>query len=158
MPKQPESTPAASNKAILKEEEISQSAASPISDGEREELEIERENSLKMERENRELKDQLYKMQAVMEQMMARMGQPGARVDTQLKPGQTPVFDPDEEHGTVWGDTEVAYVQCGHQFGRDRRYIRSEENRGSPKAFNPRLIGVVKLKSATVLDGFRDKE
>lgn len=54
-----------------------------------------------------------------------------------------PIFDLEEPHGIVVGDSDVAYVQNGHQFGRDRKYIR-DEPKGSPKAFNPKLVGVVR--------------
>jgi hypothetical protein len=54
-----------------------------------------------------------------------------------------PIFDEAEPHGIVVGDSEVAFVQGGHQFGRDKKYLR-DEPKGSPKAFNPKLIGVVR--------------
>jgi hypothetical protein len=74
--------------------------------------------------------------------------------------GAEPVFEDDEPYGLVVGDPDIAYVQHGHQFGRDRRYIATEEHRGSPRAFNPRLIGVTKLRpglqAADPLADFRD--
>ena len=73
---------------------------------------------------------------------------------------EEPVFDVEEPYGLVVGDAIVAYVQHGHQFGRDRRYIATEEHRGSPRAFNPRLIGVTKprpgAQAADPLADFRD--
>jgi hypothetical protein len=54
-----------------------------------------------------------------------------------------PVFDESEPFGLAVGDSEVAYVQNGHQYGRDKRYLR-DEPKGSPKAFNPKLVGIVK--------------
>jgi hypothetical protein len=54
-----------------------------------------------------------------------------------------PVFDESEHYGLVVGDSDVAFVQNGHQFGRDKRYLR-DEPKGSPKAFNPKLVGVVR--------------
>jgi hypothetical protein len=54
-----------------------------------------------------------------------------------------PIFEESEPHGIVVGDSEVAFVQGGHQFGRDRKYLR-DEPKGSPKAFNPKLVGVVR--------------
>jgi hypothetical protein len=54
-----------------------------------------------------------------------------------------PIFDESEPFGLVVGDSDAAYVQGGHQFGRDKRYLR-DEPKGSPKAFNPKLVGVVR--------------
>jgi len=54
-----------------------------------------------------------------------------------------PIFNEEEPYGLVVGDSDVAYVQGGHQFGRNKQYLR-DEPRGSPKAFNPKLVGVVK--------------
>ena len=74
--------------------------------------------------------------------------------------GEEPVFDEQEPYGLVVGDAMVAYVQHGHQFGRDRRYLTTEEHRGSPRAFNPLLIGVTKprpgAQAADPLADFRD--
>jgi hypothetical protein len=61
--------------------------------------------------------------------------------------GETPVLDEDQPYGTVTGDSEVGYVQNGHQFSRDRRYLATEKYRGVPRAFNPRLVGVVRPKA-----------
>jgi len=80
---------------------------------------------------------------------------PRAAVDPDV-----PVFDPDLPHGLVTGDSKVGYVQDGHQFGHDRRYLATEKHRGSPRAFNPRLIGYVRPRpnqsALDALDGFRD--
>jgi hypothetical protein len=54
-----------------------------------------------------------------------------------------PIFDEERPYGVVTGDHAAAYVQDGHQFGRDKRYL-SDEPKGSPKPFNPRLVGIVK--------------
>ena len=71
-----------------------------------------------------------------------------------------PVFDEEEPYGLVVGDAVVAYVQHGHQFARDRSYILTEEHRGSPRNFNPKLIGVTKprpgAQAADPLADFRD--
>lgn len=68
-----------------------------------------------------------------------------------------PVFDQDEPYGLVVGDSEIAYVQNGHQFARDRRYLATEEQRGVPRPFNPRLIGVTKPRPGQQLgDGLAD--
>jgi hypothetical protein len=54
-----------------------------------------------------------------------------------------PIFEENEAHGIVVGDSDVAFVQAGHQFGRDKKYLR-DEPKGSPRAFNPKLVGVVR--------------
>jgi hypothetical protein len=54
-----------------------------------------------------------------------------------------PIFEESEPHGLVVGDSDVAFVQGGHQFGRDKKYLR-DEPKGSPRAFNPKLVGVVR--------------
>lgn len=54
-----------------------------------------------------------------------------------------PIFDETEPHGIVVGDSLAAFVQNGHQFGRDKKYI-GDEPKGSPKAFNPKLVGLVR--------------
>jgi hypothetical protein len=66
--------------------------------------------------------------------------------------GQDPIFDEDAPHGIVVGDSEVAYVQNGHQFGRDRHYLQTEKHRGSPKAFDPRKVGLVRRPKPVTLD------
>lgn len=55
-----------------------------------------------------------------------------------------PIFDPDEPFGLVVGEHEAQYVQNGHEFGKDKRYLRTEKNLGTPRAFDPRRIGMVK--------------
>lgn len=62
--------------------------------------------------------------------------------------GAEPLFREDEPHGIVTGDSEVGYVQNGHQFSRDKRYLATEKYHGVPRAFNPRLVGVVRPKPA----------
>jgi hypothetical protein len=76
-------------------------------------------------------------------------------------PGQaaagTPVFDEDEPYGLVVGDSEIAYVQNGHQFDRAKNYLATEEHRGVPRPFNPRLIGVTKPRPGqNAIDGLAD--
>lgn len=71
--------------------------------------------------------------------------------------GDAPVFDDQEPYGLVVGDSEIAYVQNGHQFDRARRYLATEELRGVPRPFNPRLIGVTKPRPGQNLgDGLAD--
>lgn len=134
--------------------------------GELEERTVEAENRADAaERKNAELGAEL---QILKEQIAALMR--GARSPQQQPDapsagayqvdGAEPVFEETEPHGIVVGDTEVAYVQDGHQFGRDRRYLRTEKHRGVPRAFNPRLVGWVKPRpnqaAIDALDGFRD--
>lgn len=73
-----------------------------------------------------------------------------------------PQFDELQPHGLVVGDEQVAYVQNGHQFGRNKEYVRTEErNMGCGRPFNPRLVGYVKPRpqqdAVDPLDGFRDR-
>jgi hypothetical protein len=67
-----------------------------------------------------------------------------AATDAEPVEGDEPLFMEDEPHGLVTGDSEVGFVQNGHQFSRDKRYIATEKYRGVPRAFNPRLVGVVR--------------
>ena len=77
--------------------------------------------------------------------------QPGRRA------GEAPMFDEDEPYGLVVGDSEVAFVQNGHQFDRAKRYMATEEHRGVPRAFNPKLIGVTKPRPGqNTVDGLAD--
>jgi len=118
---------------------------------EKEEASIERANSLNLEAENQLLKNQAAQLMARLERLEAR--QEGHAVDpkedTTLQ-GETPVLDLTEPHGIVVGDTAVAFVQNGHQFGRDRQYLATEKHRGSPKAFRPHLVGVLTPRVAQV--------
>jgi len=58
--------------------------------------------------------------------------------------GAEPVFDEDAPHGVVWGDGAVRYVQNGHQYSADRSYLGTEKYIGTPRPFNPRLVGFVR--------------
>ena len=60
--------------------------------------------------------------------------------------GETPVFLEDEPHGVVTGDSEVGFVQNGHQFSRDKRYLATERHHGTPRPFNPRLVGITRAR------------
>jgi len=55
-------------------------------------------------------------------------------------PEWPPVFYLDEPYGDVMGDPKVRYVQEGHQFGPDGRYV-GEEPAGTPPPFDPHAIG-----------------
>ena len=98
-----------------------------------------------LEEQNEELRNEL----ALLKEQVALLLAASAttkKVEVKAVPqsGDTPVFDEDSPHGIVVGDSEVAFVQNGHQFGRDRRYLATEVHRGVARAFNPRLVGVVK--------------
>jgi hypothetical protein len=114
-----------------------------------------------MREEFTELKRQMAALMAA--QRRARVQEPQSGDSAQEAGAQEgdPVFDENAPHGTVVGDTEVAFVQDGHQFGRDRRYIATEKQRGVPRAFNPRLVGQVKPRPGTRLadglEGLRDQ-
>lgn len=134
--------------------------------GELEERTAEAENRAEAaERKNAELGAELQILKEQFAQLMRSARSPQQRPDVvadldQAADGAQPVFEETEPHGVVVGDTEVAFVQDGHQFGRDRRYLRTEKHRGVPRAFNPRLVGWVKPRpnqaAVDALDGFRD--
>jgi hypothetical protein len=133
--------------------------------GELEERTAEAENRAEAaERRNAELAAEMQIMREQLAKLMQQARSPQSRSDARepeiLGDGTEPVFQETEPHGIVVGDTEVAYVQDGHQFGRDRRYLRTEKHRGVPRAFNPRLVGWVKPRAnqpaVDALDGFRD--
>ena len=95
------------------------------------------------------LEEENLKLRASLARLEALLGAAGAPPAAQAaaaarRSGSEPVFDPDEPHGIVVGDSEVAFVQNGHEFGRDKTYLRTDPNHGSGRAFNPRLVGVVK--------------
>lgn len=66
------------------------------------------------------------------------------RTDSEPIDGEVPIFNEDEPHGTVTGDSEVGFVQNGHQFSRDKAYLATERHRGVSRPFNPRLVGIVR--------------
>lgn len=56
-----------------------------------------------------------------------------------------PRFDGSRSYGVVIGDPDVGYVQDGHQFAKDRRWVREEKgNKGVGKPFNIKMLGLVK--------------
>lgn len=85
------------------------------------------------------------RLAAIDAELAALRAKPRAQEPNQVKRNEDgdPIFDEAEPHGIVVGDSEVAFVQSGHQFGRDKKYLR-DEPKGSPKAFNPKLVGVVR--------------
>jgi hypothetical protein len=122
---------------------------------EREEALIERENALAA-REAR--------LAAMEERVMARLDrleriQAGEKVEADaelvrdLGPEEfhadgraKPRFDGARSFGIVYGDPQVAYVQDGHQFSGDRRWVREEKgNKGVGKPFNIKMLGLVKV-------------
>lgn len=107
-------------------------------------LEEMAERQLNLEKENAILRQQV---EALLKATQARAQKDEDAPEPGPQPGE-PIFDESLPHGTVVGDTEVAYVQDGHQFGRDRRYLRTERHRGSPRPFNLKLVGVVKPRVA----------
>jgi len=86
---------------------------------------------------------------------------PRADGAVEIDPDDPPIFDESLPHGIVVGDLEVAYVQNGHQFDRQQNYIATEQHRGTPRAFNPRLVGMTRprpgQKALDPLEGFRDQ-
>jgi len=118
------------------------------------------------ERANAQLQEQLAQLQAQMAQLASAMRRPGQATEgfsrgsiEELADGE-PVFREDEPHGVVIGDVEVAYVQNGHQFGKDHKYLRTERHHGAGRPFNPRMVGWVRPRPGQVLrdalEGFRD--
>ena len=85
------------------------------------------------------------RLDAIDSELKALRSKPRAPEPNQPKMNEDgePIFDEAEPHGIVVGDSDVAFVQAGHQFGRDRKYLR-DEPKGSPRAFNPKLVGVVR--------------
>jgi hypothetical protein len=59
---------------------------------------------------------------------------------------EIPRLDLDMPYGTVIGDAEAGYVQNGHRFAKDRRYL-CEEPKGVGKPFNIKMLGLVKVVS-----------
>jgi hypothetical protein len=117
--------------------------------GEQPELDLGAENAA-LKAANEALERRLARMEALLAGTAS--ASPAERVAAGLDEGAEPVFDPDAPHGVVWGDTEVAYVQNGHQFSHDRRYLRTEANRGVPRPFNPKLVGFVRRPKPLTLD------
>jgi hypothetical protein len=113
-----------------------------------------------LETELEELKAQVALLMRAQRAAGVPRAAPIAPLSEQLARGEAPVFDEEEPYGIVVGDPLIGYVQHGHQFARDNTYIATEEHRGSPRAFNPRLIGATKprpgLSAPDPLADFRD--
>jgi hypothetical protein len=142
-------------------------AVTGASAGELEERTVEAETRADAaERRAGELESELAKLQTQVAALMranasARSARRDELADVQpLDAEGLPVFDESTSHGVVVGDTEVAYVQNGHQFSRDKKFIATEQHRGVSRAFNPRLVGYVKPRPGAAvvdsLDGIRD--
>ena len=99
--------------------------------------------------ENEDLKAEntllMQRLAAIDAELAALRAKPKAAEPNKVQRNEDgdPVFDETLPHGVVTGDHDVAYVQNGHQYGRDKRYL-GDEPKGSPRPFNPRLVGVVK--------------
>lgn len=99
--------------------------------------------------ENDDLRSQnamlMQRLAAIDAELAAQRSKPQAPEPNQPKRNEDgdPLFDEAEPFGLVVGDSDVAYVQNGHQFGRAKQYLR-DEPKGSPKGFNPKLVGVVR--------------
>lgn len=107
--------------------------------------------------EMRILKDQIAQLMRAQRAAGVPRSAPIEVFPSSAAAGDTPVFDDQEPYGLVVGDSDIAYVQNGHQFDRARRYLATEEQRGSPRAFNPRLIGVTKPRPGQLTgDGLAD--
>jgi hypothetical protein len=59
---------------------------------------------------------------------------------------EIPRLDLDMPYGTVIGDADAGFVQNGHRFAKDRRYL-CEEPKGVGKPFNIKMLGLVKAVS-----------
>lgn len=133
---------------------MAKAAMKAPTEAELEEAAADAENSIDLASENRILKAQLAELMARVDRLAADRGSSAeAELEAPIDVDpNVPVFDETQPHGIVTGDSEVAFVQDGHQFGRDRRYIATEKNRGSPRAFNPRLVGVVRKPKLAPLE------
>lgn len=65
-------------------------------------------------------------------------------IDREPDEDHIPAFDESEPHGIVYGHDKVAFEQNGCQFGRDKEYLGRNKNAGSPRPFNPKLVGFVR--------------
>jgi hypothetical protein len=116
---------------------------------EREETLQERENALAA-REARMLAMEA-RMSAAMDRLeRASAGTPSEedlanepKVEYDEHGKEIPRLDLDMPYGTVIGDADAGYVQNGHRFSKDRRYL-CEEPKGVGKPFNIKMLGLVK--------------
>lgn len=59
---------------------------------------------------------------------------------------EIPRLDMTMSYGIVVGDPDAGYVQNGHRFSKDRRYL-CDEPKGVGKPFNLKMLGLVKVVS-----------
>jgi hypothetical protein len=116
-------------------------AAAPLSVQDPDTTELLAEND-DLRSENELLKARLAAIDVQLAELKAKPKAPEPNQGKVDEDGD-PIFDEAESFGLVVGDSDAAYVQNGHQFGRDKRYLR-DEPKGSPKAFNPKLVGIVR--------------
>ena len=116
---------------------------------------------LTLEEEMNELRAQVAMLARGRSEAILAARIPRADGAVEIDPDDPPIFDESLPHGIVVGDLEVAYVQNGHQFDRQQNYIATEQHRGTPRAFNPRLVGMTRprpgQKALDPLEGFRDQ-
>jgi hypothetical protein len=116
-----------------------------------------------LEEEMAELKRTLNKLLRA-EKAKSADARAAEHVSFEIEDEQGFFLDMDRPYGVIVGDVELGYEQDGHQFGHDRKYVRSlpTKLRGCGRPFNPRLVGHVKprpgLARADQLDGIRDRE
>jgi len=135
-----------------KAEKLSPQTAAPSAEEREEEL-AERENAL-AERELR-LQRLEAKMMAALERLdRTNSGKPSeedladAPVDEYDADGKLiPRLDLNVPYGTIIGDKDAGYVQNGHRFSHDRKYL-CEEPKGVGKPFNIKMLGLIKAKAA----------
>jgi hypothetical protein len=124
------------------------SKTEPTAESREDEL-VERENALAA-REARLAAAETRMMAAIERLERASAGTPSEedlsdapKVEYDAKGNEIPRLDLDMPYGTVIGDAEAGYVQNGHRFAKDRRYL-CEEPKGVGKPFNIKMLGLVK--------------
>lgn len=133
--------------------ELSKGAAREATPDEREESLQERENALAA-REAR-LAALENRVLASLEKLdRAAAGAPSAedladapKIEYDKDGKEIPRLDMDMPYGTVIGDSDAGFVQNGHRFAKDRRYL-CEEPKGVGKPFNIKMLGLVKAPKA----------
>jgi hypothetical protein len=139
---------------------IGNQKAAELSKGAREATPDEREESLQ-ERENA-LAAREARLAALENRVLAAMdrldrasaGTPSAEdladapvIEYDAQGKEIPRLDMDMPYGTVIGDSDAGFVQNGHRFSKDRRYL-CEEPKGVGKPFNIKMLGLVKAPKA----------
>lgn len=127
-----------------------EAARAELTPEEREEELIERENVLAAREQRLEAME--ARMLASMERMERLAAGKPTLEDEEDKPKtlydaqgrEIPQLDMSMPYGTVIGDAEAGYVQNGHRFTKDRRYL-CEEPKGVGKPFNIKMLGLVRV-------------